>query len=113
MSQTCSSPAASLILRNAALPNGRTARTRPAIDQAPGSLSISSAGAVAVPLAQILREVVGPVAVAVRVHAERAQRLGLLHAMRDDLALGGAEVVAAGVVGVACLGFDGGKPRRG
>ena len=52
LSQTCSSPAASLILRNAALPNGRTARTRPAIDQAPGSFSDLLRGRVAVPLAR-------------------------------------------------------------
>src|SRR5512133_2948490 len=47
----------------------------------------------AVPVVEILRDVGRAQAVAVRVHAEGAQRLGLLQSLRQDLALGGAEAV--------------------
>ena len=60
----------------------------------PGVLLDLLGGRVAVPRDEVGGEVARRDPVSERVHAERAQRLGLLGALRDDLALGRAQVVA-------------------
>ena len=93
LTQTCTSPLRSRTLRNAALPKLRSASTRPATDQAPGVPGDLLGRGVAVAGVEVGGEVTRRHAVAERVDAEGAQRLGLLEPGGDDLALGRAEVV--------------------